>query len=227
VNAFGTYAWRRGAHSVLWFTAALDPSHREQFYAGLNLYEDFYIYTNRGLGNVLVAHPHQLPPRDLALQPDAAGAPEERASRRQRSRACNPATAPSSARTASSSEESSRARLSGLLSMLDLAIIGATAVTPSATKLWMSASRMAKIAGVSAPGKLEQATSTIDARGMLLLPGAVDPHTHLDAEMFGATTADDFESGTIAAAAGGVNYNRRLCVPGRWRIAERGDFEVG
>ena len=39
---------------------------------------------------------------------------------------------------------------------------------------------------------------------MLLLPGAVDPHTHLDAEMFGATTADDFESGTIAAAAGGV-----------------------
>ncbi len=39
---------------------------------------------------------------------------------------------------------------------------------------------------------------------MLLLPGAVDPHTHLDAEMFGATTADDFESGTVAAAAGGV-----------------------
>jgi dihydropyrimidinase len=39
---------------------------------------------------------------------------------------------------------------------------------------------------------------------MLVLPGAVDPHTHLDAQMFSSTTADDFHSGTIAAACGGV-----------------------
>jgi dihydropyrimidinase len=88
--------------------------------------------------------------------------------------------------------------------MLDLAITGATAVTPAATKRADVGIKDGKIASVAAPGKLEQAARSLDARGMLLLPGAVDPHTHLDAEMFDARTADDFESGTIAAAAGGV-----------------------
>jgi dihydropyrimidinase len=88
--------------------------------------------------------------------------------------------------------------------MLDLAIVGAKVVTPEATKLADVGVSGGKIASIAAPGKLEPARETIDARGMLLLPGAVDPHTHLDAEMFGATTADDFASGTVAAAAGGV-----------------------
>src|ERR1700730_7765186 len=88
--------------------------------------------------------------------------------------------------------------------MLDLAITGATVVTPDATKLADVGIKDGKIASVSAPGKLGQAAKSLDASGMLLLPGAVDPHTHLDAEMFGATTADYFESGTSAAAAGGV-----------------------
>ena len=61
-----------------------------------------------------------------------------------------------------------------------------------------------KIAKVAPPGALEEAHRTIDACGMLLIPGAVDPHTHLDAEMFSPHTIDDFESGTAAAAAGGV-----------------------
>ena len=111
--------------------------------------------------------------------------------------------------------------------MLDLAITGANVVTPDATRPADVGIKAGKIACISAPAKLEPAVETIDARGMLLLPGAVDPHTHLDAEMFGATTADDFESGTIAAAAGGVTTNHRLCFSGRRRIAERGDFEVG
>jgi dihydropyrimidinase len=88
--------------------------------------------------------------------------------------------------------------------MLDLAIVGATAVLPDATRRADIGIRDGKIASIASPGQLEAATNTIDANGMLLLPGAVDAHTHLDAEMFGATTADDFESGTIAAAAGGV-----------------------
>ncbi|HXN85026.1 MAG TPA: dihydropyrimidinase [Candidatus Binataceae bacterium] len=88
--------------------------------------------------------------------------------------------------------------------MLDLAIVGATAVLPGATRHADVGISGGKIAIVASPGQLEPATKTIDAGGMLLLPGAVDAHTHLDAEMFGATTADDFASGTIAAAAGGV-----------------------
>jgi dihydropyrimidinase len=86
----------------------------------------------------------------------------------------------------------------------DLAILGATTVTRSGTAPADVGIRDGSIAKLSAPGQLGSAAKTIDARGMLLLPGAVDPHTHLDAEMFHQHTIDDFESGTIAAAAGGV-----------------------
>jgi dihydropyrimidinase len=44
----------------------------------------------------------------------------------------------------------------------------------------------------------------IDATDRLVLPGGVDPHTHLDAPLKGTMTADDFETGTIAAAIGGT-----------------------
>jgi dihydropyrimidinase len=44
----------------------------------------------------------------------------------------------------------------------------------------------------------------IDATGMLVLPGIVDPHTHLLLDTGTARTADDFQSGSASAAAGGV-----------------------
>ena len=48
------------------------------------------------------------------------------------------------------------------------------------------------------------ADERIDARGKYVLPGGVDVHTHLDMPFGGTTSADDFESGTIAAAFGGT-----------------------
>src|SRR5436309_3790071 len=49
-----------------------------------------------------------------------------------------------------------------------------------------------------------QADKTIDASGKYLLPGCVDPHTHLDMPFGGTVTIDDVESGQTAAAFGGT-----------------------
>jgi dihydropyrimidinase len=51
---------------------------------------------------------------------------------------------------------------------------------------------------------VDAATQVIDATGMLLLPGGIDVHTHLDMPFGGTTSADDFETGTKAAAFGGT-----------------------
>ena len=51
---------------------------------------------------------------------------------------------------------------------------------------------------------LDPGTADVDARGLHVLPGGVDVHTHLDLDLGGARTADDFESGTAAAACGGI-----------------------
>src|SRR5204863_2752166 len=48
------------------------------------------------------------------------------------------------------------------------------------------------------------ADRVIDAAGKYVLPGGVDPHTHLDMPFGGTVTIDDVESGQTAAAFGGT-----------------------
>lgn len=58
----------------------------------------------------------------------------------------------------------------------------------------------------------DPAATVIDARGKYVLPGGIDPHTHLDMPFAGTVTCDDFEAGTVAAAFGGTTTVIDFCM---------------
>jgi dihydropyrimidinase len=48
------------------------------------------------------------------------------------------------------------------------------------------------------------ADRVIDAKGRLVIPGGIDPHTHMELPFGGTSASDDFDTGTVAAAHGGT-----------------------
>jgi dihydropyrimidinase len=61
-----------------------------------------------------------------------------------------------------------------------------------------------KIAALGRDLEAGNAATILDASQKLVLPGGIDVHTHLDMPFGGTTSADDFETGTRAAAFGGT-----------------------
>lgn len=55
--------------------------------------------------------------------------------------------------------------------------------------------------------------TVLDAGGCLIMPGGIDPHTHLEMPFMGTYSADDFESGTRAALAGGTTMVVDFALP--------------
>ncbi|MGH9699275.1 MAG: dihydropyrimidinase [Candidatus Acidiferrales bacterium] len=64
--------------------------------------------------------------------------------------------------------------------------------------------RDGRVAALGADLPSENAARVIDAHGLYVMPGGIDVHTHLDMPFGGTTSADDFETGTVAAAFGGT-----------------------
>ncbi len=56
---------------------------------------------------------------------------------------------------------------------------------------------------------------SLDATGCYVMPGGIDPHTHLEMPFMGTYSADDFESGTRAALAGGTTMVVDFVLPGQ------------
>ncbi|HAZ14470.1 MAG: dihydropyrimidinase [Bdellovibrionales bacterium GWA2_49_15] len=63
--------------------------------------------------------------------------------------------------------------------------------------------------------KPSSATEVIDATGLLVLPGAVDGHVHMELPFMGEVSADDFETGTAAGLAGGTTSIIDFVIPSR------------
>jgi len=57
------------------------------------------------------------------------------------------------------------------------------------------------------------ADTTLDASGCYVMPGGIDPHTHLEMPFMGTYSSDDFESGTRAALSGGTTMVVDFCLP--------------
>jgi len=53
----------------------------------------------------------------------------------------------------------------------------------------------------------------LDAAGCYVMPGGIDPHTHLEMPFMGTYSSDDFESGTRAALSGGTTMVVDFCLP--------------
>ena len=67
---------------------------------------------------------------------------------------------------------------------------------------------------IAAIGQDLTADKVIDAEGAYVIPGGIDPHTHLEMPFMGTTTAETFESGTAAAASGGTTMIVDFVLPG-------------
>lgn len=55
--------------------------------------------------------------------------------------------------------------------------------------------------------------TVLDASGCYVMPGGIDPHVHLEMPFMGTYSADDFDSGTRAAIAGGTTMVVDFCLP--------------
>src|SRR2546422_9734842 len=86
----------------------------------------------------------------------------------------------------------------------DTIIANGKVVTATDTYLADIAINAGEIEAIGQKLPRQNAARVLDAAGKYVFPGGIDVHTHLDMPFGGTTSADDFETGTRAAAFGGT-----------------------
>ena len=69
-----------------------------------------------------------------------------------------------------------------------------------------------KVAAIVISLPIDNSMEVVRANGKYVLPGFIDAHTHLDMPFTGSVTADDFYTGTVAGAHGGMTSIIDSCV---------------
>ena len=67
--------------------------------------------------------------------------------------------------------------------------------------------------GAAAAAQAPAGTPTLDAGGQYVMPGGIDPHTHMQLPFMGTVAVDDFFTGTAAALAGGTTSIIDFVIP--------------
>ena len=104
--------------------------------------------------------------------------------------------------------------------MSDLVIRGGTVVTADGEFRHDVHVRGETIARVGPDLDVPSGARVIDAGGAYVMPGGIDPHTHMSLEAMGTVTTEDFFTGTSAAAAGGTTTCIDFVTP-EWLYAMR------
>jgi dihydropyrimidinase len=97
---------------------------------------------------------------------------------------------------------------------MDLVIMGAEVLTPRGMERADVAVERGKVIRVGRVGETGVAR-VVGGRGKVILPGAIDPHVHMELlTVSGKVSSDDFESGSRAALLGGITVLGDFAYPG-------------
>jgi dihydropyrimidinase len=96
---------------------------------------------------------------------------------------------------------------------MSLIVRGGTVVTADETKRADVYCEDGKIVAVGEGLEAPADAQVVDAGGALVMPGGIDPHTHMELPFMGTVTTDDFFTGPAAALAGGTTMIIDFVIP--------------
>jgi dihydropyrimidinase len=97
--------------------------------------------------------------------------------------------------------------------MTTLLVRGGTVVTADDSVRSDVLCRDGKIVAIEPNMQVPTGTEIVDAGGMLVMPGGIDPHTHMELPFMGTTASEDFFTGTSAGIAGGTTSVIDFVIP--------------